>query len=103
VIVFALTACRDSEVTPLFDKSADERTAEAIANLKTDLTAPDNGYKLKYKPNDDAGSFHVLLKFNDDNTVRIRTDLSAEDKRYFDDTITYRIDSSLGLELIMET
>lgn len=102
-IVIALTACRDTDVTPLFDKSADQRTAEAIAALKADLTAPANGYKLKYRPQDEAGSFYVFLKFNDNNSVRIRTDLAAEDTRYFDDTITYRIDSSLGLELIMES
>lgn len=103
VIVFALTACRDAEVKPLFDKSADERAAEAIANLKADLVAPANGYKLKYKPDDAAGSFYVLLKFNEDNTLRIRADIAVEDGKYFDDTLTYRIDSSLGLELIMET
>jgi hypothetical protein len=103
VIFFALTACHQSEVEPLFDKTADERVAEAIANLKADLIAPSNGYRLKYKPNDEAGSFYVLLKFNEDNSVRIRTDLAAEDQRFFDDTITYRIDSSLGLELIMES
>ena len=103
IMVFALTACRDGEVKPLFDKSADERTADAIASLKTDLTAPVNGYKLKYNPTEGAGSYHVLIKFNADNTVRIRTDLAADDKRYFDETLTYRIDSGLGLELIMET
>jgi hypothetical protein len=103
VIVFALTACNQSEVKPLFDKSADERTAEAIANLKAELTAPANGFKLKYKPNDEAGSFYVFLNFDEDNGVRIRTDLAAEDGRFFDETITYRIDSSLGLELIMES
>jgi len=103
VIVFALTACRDGEVKPLFDKTADERTAEAIANLKADLVAPANGYRLQYKPNDNAGSFNVFLKFNEDNTVRIQADLAADNGKYFDDTITYRIDSSLGLELIMET
>jgi hypothetical protein len=101
--IFALTACRDGEVKPLFDKSADERTAEAVANFKADLVAPANGYKLKYKPNDTAGSFYVFMKFNEDNTVYIRTDLAVDNGKYFNDTLTYRIDSSLGLELIMET
>jgi len=45
VMVFALTACHDSEVKPLFDKSADERTADAIPGLKAALTARANGYK----------------------------------------------------------
>ncbi|HEY3406040.1 MAG TPA: DUF4302 domain-containing protein [Ohtaekwangia sp.] len=101
LLFLVLIACQDND-TNEFDKSADERVAEAIANLKADLTAPDNGWKLKYRPVDGSGSYYVFLKFEDDRTVNIRTDLGAEDGKYFDQTLTYRIDNSLGLELIIE-
>src|SRR5690606_3310169 len=70
-------------------------------NLKSDLIA--NPWKMKYTPDETAGSFWVLLNFNDDNTVTIKSDLGANDGEFFEQTLTYRIDSSLGLELIFET
>ena len=43
------------------------------------------------------------MDFNEDNTVHIRSDLGSNDGQFFEQTVTYRIDSSLGLELIIET
>ncbi len=87
----------------MFEKTADERVAEAIATLKQDLVSPANGWRLKYRPEDESGSFYVLLNFNEDNTVHIRSDLGSNDGQFFEQTVTYRIDNSLGLELIIET
>ncbi len=98
---FIFTGCKDDDIN-LFDKTADERAAEAIANLKADLIAPANGWKLRYRPENGSGSFYVFLKFEDDNTVNIQTDLGVDDGEYFNQTITYRVDNSLGLELILE-
>ncbi|MFZ6011798.1 MAG: DUF4302 domain-containing protein [Bacteroidota bacterium] len=102
VLILVLTSCKDDDIN-LFDKSSDERAEEAITALKNDLTEPSNGWKIKYKPESGAGSFYVLMKFNDDNTVNIKTDLSADNNAYQQQTITYRIDNSLGLELILES
>lgn len=101
-LMLAIISC-NNETEQLFEKSADQRAADAIAKLKDDLTAPANGWKVLYQPEDESGAFWVLLDFNEDNTLSIRTDLGARDGEYFDDEITYRIDSSLGLELIMES
>src|SRR5690606_6989705 len=79
----------------------DERVAEAKAALKQDLTA--NPWKLKYKPEQGAGSFWMLLEFNDNDQVTIKSDLGSNEGKYYEQTISYRIDSSLGLELILET
>lgn len=100
--IVMLTACDDDEAA-IFDKPSDVRASEAIANLKQELTAPANGWIIKYRPESESGSFYVLMKFNDDNTVNIKTDLGNEDGTYFDQTVSYRIDNSLGLELILET
>ena len=102
IVIVILTSCKDDEVA-IFDKTPDERVSEAIATLKQDLTAPANGWKLRYRPESESGSFYVLLDFNEDNTVHIKTDLGNNDGQFFEQTVTYRIDSSLGLELIIET
>lgn len=97
-----LTSCKDDDIN-LFDKSADERAAEAISSLKQDLVAAPNGWIVRYKPQEGAGSYYVLLDFNENDEVMIKTDLGAEGGEYFQDTISYRVDNSMGLELILES
>jgi hypothetical protein len=101
-LLLVLASCRD-ETENLFDKSADERVAEAKRNLKNELLAPENGWKVKYQPEEGSGSYWVLLNFFEDDKLVVRTDLGAENGEYFSDTLTYRIDNSIGLELIFET
>ena len=102
IVIVILTSCKDDEVA-IFEKTPDERVSEAIANLKQDLVAPANGWRLRYRPESESGSFYVLLDFNEDNTVHIKSDLGSNDGQFFEQTVTYRIDNSLGLELIIET
>jgi hypothetical protein len=101
VLVIVLSACKDKDIN-VFDKTADERVTEALANLKADLTAPANGFKVKYKPADGGGSYYALMKFNEDNSLIIQTDFTGNGGRFLIDTVTYRIESSLGLQLIIE-
>jgi hypothetical protein len=101
-LLLLLIACKD-DTEKLFDKTSEQRAAEAIQALKDDLTAPGDGWKLKYQPEDGSGSYWVLLHFFDDNKLVIETDLGSENGEYFTDTLTYRVDNSLGLELIFET
>ncbi|HYG20288.1 MAG TPA: DUF4302 domain-containing protein, partial [Ohtaekwangia sp.] len=101
-LLVVLASCKDDDVN-IFDKPSDVRAAEAIASLKSDLTAPANGWIVKYRPESGSGSFYVLMKFGEDNTVTIRSDLGSNDGEFYEQTMTYRIDSSLGLELIIES
>jgi hypothetical protein len=103
ILVLLISSCKDDDIS-VFDKSADERVADAIDDLKEKLTSASNGWLVKYSPAEsDAGSFYILMTFNDDYTVNIKTDLGADDGKYFNQTITYRIDNSLGLELVLES
>jgi hypothetical protein len=102
IVIVILTSCKDDDVA-IFDKTPDERVAEAITNLKQDLVAPPNGWRLRYRPESESGSFYVLMDFDEDNTVHIKSDLGSNDGQFFDQRVTYRIDNSLGLELIIET
>ncbi len=81
----------------------EERVAAAIANLQSELVAPPNGWKVEYQPTSQAGTFFILLDFDPDGSVNIQSDVPANDGEFRDQTITYRIDNSLGLELIFET
>lgn len=103
IFIIAITSCDNDDDVAIFEKSADERAAEAIANLKQDLIAPANGWRIKYRPESESGSFYVLMDFNEDNTVNIKSDVAYNDGAFFDATVTYRIDNSLGLELIIES
>lgn len=96
----ALVSCKDDDIA-LFEKSGDERAAEAIAALRADLTS--GPWKVRYKPETDAGSFWILLNFSGNGNVTVQSDVGANDGTLFEQTITYRIDSSMGLELILET
>lgn len=100
-LMVALFSCKEDDEL-IFEKTADERVAEAIGALKQDLIAPANGWRITYKPQEGAGTFHVLLDFDANDKVTIRSDLGAGNGEYFEQTISYRIDNSLGLELILE-
>ncbi|MDQ2656758.1 MAG: DUF4302 domain-containing protein [Bacteroidota bacterium] len=101
MMFIVLVSCQDDDVR-LFDQTADERAAQAIATLKQDLVSPDHGWLLTYRPQEGAGAYYVLMDFQENNKVVINTDLGAGEGEYFRDTISYRIDNSLGLELILE-
>ena len=103
ILFVGITSCKNDDDVAIFEKTADERVAEAIAALKQELIAPANGWRLKYRPEATSGSFYILMVFNNDNTVNIKSDLGFNDGEFFDETVTYRIDSSLGLELIIES
>jgi hypothetical protein len=102
LMLLVATSCKDNDVS-IFDQTADERTAEAISQLKSRLTAPIHGWRVKYRPENTSGSFWVLMQFDEEGTVTIKSDLGANDGEFGEQTVTYRIDSSLGLELIIES
>ncbi len=97
------SSCRNNDEELIFDKTADERVAEATANLRQKLTAPANGWLMRYQPVPESGTYNVLLNFDADGGVRIRTDFGVNDNEFYDQMNTYRVDNSLGLELIFES
>ncbi len=100
LFAFVFIACED-EVADL--PPFEERVAEAINGLRTDLTAPTNGWRLEYQPTPEAGTFLILMKFFPDGSVNIKSDVPDGNGEFYDHTITYRIDNALGLQLIFET
>lgn len=99
-ICLALVACRDDEADlPPFE----ERVKEAVEGLRTELTAPANGWRLEYQPTPASGTFLILMKFLPNGDVNIKSDVPDNNGEFFDQKITYRIDNALSLELILET
>jgi hypothetical protein len=100
ILLFGLLGCTEEENDL---PSVEVRKSEAIEDLVDLLTDPINGWKIDYQPVDNAGIYFMVLQFNDDGEVRILSDVGANEGEFFDQTLTYRIDAALGLELILET
>jgi hypothetical protein len=83
--------------------SVEDRISAATKVLNDALIAPSNGWRLYYQPTNSSGRFLMLLDFRTDGTVRIQSDITANEGEFRDQIIPYRIDSSLGIELILET
>ena len=83
--------------------SVEERTSMAIEELRDLLTEPANGWRIDYHPIPESGTYFMVLNFDGDGTVNIRSDVSANGGEFYDHTIPYRIDAALGIELIFET
>ena len=65
----AFTACsRDEE--SLFDKSAAERTVEALENAQKYLTEAPNGWEFLYFPNPDECGYNILVDFDEHGQVK---------------------------------
>ena len=100
MLISLLISCSEDKVAKL--PPVEERVLQAITSLRTDLTAPSNGWKLEYQPTDESGVFFILLDFDEDE-VRIKSDLADNDGEFFDHILPWRVDNALGLELIFET
>ncbi|MCV9386328.1 DUF4302 domain-containing protein [Reichenbachiella ulvae] len=81
---------------------ADERREAAINDLKDKLMAPEHGWMLDYRPVPEAGTYYILMDF-DENEVRIQSDVANEEGSLFDQTIPYRVDVQLDIQLTLET
>ncbi len=83
--------------------SVEDRVNAAVEELRETLVEPANGWRLDYRPTSQTGTYLILLDFNTDGTVRLQSDVTANSGEFRDQVIAYRIDSSQGIELIMET
>ena len=65
----AFTACSRDEDS-LFEKSAAERTVEALDNAQKCLTEAPNGWEFLYFCNPDTRGYNILLKFDEHGQVK---------------------------------
>ncbi len=98
--LFFLLSCRENDDDI---DSVEKRVQEAIDGLFDDLNEPSNGWKVVYTPTETSGGFFMLLDFALDGTVRVRSDVAANEGEFLDHSMSYRVDNSMRLELIFET
>lgn len=81
----------------------EQRVSEAVTGLRQSLESPVNGWKVEYQPTDESGVFLILLKFDDNGNVSVKSDLAANDGEFFDQTLAWDINNRLGLQLVFQT
>ena len=101
IFLFSFIACNTDDEENL--APYEERVAGAINQLNNELTSPANGWRVSYQPTPESGVFFMLLDFDEEGMVTIKTDVVDDDGEYIEHTIPYRIDNALSLELIFET
>ncbi|GAA4234305.1 hypothetical protein GCM10022291_13350 [Postechiella marina] len=101
MLLLVITSCNsDNEVEPLFDQSINERTDALKSEYSNILTAPENGWVGYYSPNESFGFYTVLFDFDENGSVALKSDY---DSGSADNSVTYRIDKSLKIELVFES
>lgn len=100
LLLMFVSSCTDNEVEPLFEQSINERTDEFMSAYQDVLTKPENGWVGYYSPNKSFGAYAVVMKFDDDGNVKINSDY---DEGIHDNTITYRLDKTLKIEMVFES
>lgn len=101
IVLISIFGCSESDQINL--EPAEVRASKAKADLIAKLTQPANGWALNYQPVPGAGIYFLLLDFREDGTVVIKSDVKSDNRDFYTDTLTYRIDTRLSLELIFET
>lgn len=101
ILFLCFISCEDEDEQEMIP--AEERIETAINDLEEQLTAPQNGWRISYRPTPGSGIFFMLLDFDDDGLVTIKSDVVDNEGEFLESTIPYRIDNGLGLELIFET
>ena len=101
LVLFILISCGGDDDLNL--PPVEERVEAAVSLLKNDLVSLTNGWRLEYIPTDESGGFFMILDFGIDGKVNIQSDVIDNDGEFLNHTIPYRIDNSLGLELVLET
>lgn len=101
VLLLFVTSCtQDTSVDSLFEGSVNERAAALKSEYINVLTSAENGWIGYYSPNGSSGAYTLLLKFNKDGSVNMKSDWKVGAK---DNAITYRLDKTLKVELVFET
>ena len=83
----------------IFEESATARIKAYITACQSVITRPEHGWKVLFEPNKRSlGGYHVVMKFNEDGTVRMVCDFLAEES-----ASTYSFNESQGAVLCMDT
>jgi hypothetical protein len=98
--VVTFSSCRKDD-DGVFEKSADERVAEVLANYQTQLTSAQNGWKAIIYPAGGAG-YSFYFKFDDANRVTMLSDFDSTSATTFKES-SYRLKALQQPSLLFDT
>lgn len=96
--LFTLGACSESDDTRLFDEDPIHRLSEAESKLKNELVSSEYGWVVDYFPNNEIfGGYSLLFNFNEDGTVKTRSDVKVNDYGVKDEEYNFVLLGSVAL------
>lgn len=96
-----LAGCKKSSFESVFDKTPEERMADAISQLNTTLTSAPNGW-VATLPTSAGGGFGFYMNFDADQKVSMFSDITDAGATTAA-TSTYRVTTGLGAMLAFDT
>lgn len=108
--IMAVSSCV-SEVDDVFDEPSSQRITETIAAEKAILVGQANGWVLKIYGDLDFGGYNVLMKFNEDNTLRVVSEAYyggigssnyGQSNNFEVETAHYKLEQSAGVVLSID-
>ncbi|WP_299313673.1 DUF4302 domain-containing protein [uncultured Aquimarina sp.] len=98
-LLLAVFACSDDDVQPLFEQDSDTRVNILLESYRETLINSEFGWKTVYQPGTNFGGNNIYLKFNEDKTVDIVSDVLGGQN---DLETTFRVGISQFPELVFE-
>ncbi|MBQ4821825.1 DUF4302 domain-containing protein [Aquimarina sp. MMG016] len=98
-LAIGLVACSNDDVEPLFDTDVDTRVNTLLDGYRKTLVESEFGWKTRYQPEGTIGAYNIYLKFNEDNSVEITSDLLGGINDY---ETSYRVGIAQFPELVFE-
>ena len=100
--LLVLNACSLHEEDNLFDDSSANRVSNALKTYKEILTAPENGWIMRYYPGEGQalGGYNILVSFAEDGKVKVAGELSGANEEV---TSLYSLKQSAGPILIFDS
>lgn len=97
-----VSACSLHEEENLFNDSSANRISEALKNYKEILTAPENGWIMKYYPSDDLsfGGYNLLISFDENGNAKVSGETANPEKSV---TSLYSLIQSAGPVLTFDS
>lgn len=96
--LFTLGACSDSDDARIFDEDPIHRLSEAETKLKNELVSSEHGWVVDFFPNNEIfGGYSFLFDFNEDGTVKTRSDAKVNDYGIKDEKYNFVLLGTLAL------
>ena len=96
--LITLGSCNDSDDARIYDENPIHRLNKAESELRNELSSAEFGWKVDLFPNDEIfGGYSFLFDFNEDGTVKTRSDVKTNDYGIKDEKYNFVLLGTLAL------